>query len=226
MRAVVALLLGSVSASLAGTPTVLVTGATGGTGQLLYAQLVADTRVAQPVRALVHGNASDPAAKAKAAKALNCTQCDESEGVYYGDVTDPASMRDAMHGVTTVAIAVGAGFTLNSTLQKAIEFTGVENQVSALAGSGGSLEEKRVVLCSSMATTNPHPSPFEGGPILFWKLNAEERRGHFGDLFGGFYYAFGEGDPVSRRGGPRGSAGWAEHRARPSAGLARRVTHE
>merc|ERR1719213_954903 len=24
-----------------------------------------------------------------------------------------------------------------------------------------------------MMTTNPHPLPFEGGPVLFWKLNAE-----------------------------------------------------
>merc|ERR1712176_878472 len=33
--------------------------------------------------------------------------------------------------------------------------------------------DKRVVFLSSAATTNPHPSPFEGGPTLFWKLNAE-----------------------------------------------------
>ena len=29
------------------------------------------------------------------------------------------------------------------------------------------------VLLSSMETTNPHPNPFEGGAVLFWKLNAE-----------------------------------------------------
>ena len=39
--------------------------------------------------------------------------------------------------------------------------------------SGSALADKRVVLCSSMMTTDPHPLPFMGGPVLFWKLNAE-----------------------------------------------------
>ena len=152
-------------------PTVLVTGATGGTGKLLYAQLKADPRVAA-VRALVRPG---PGSKEKAKDALNCTACDDSEGVYYGDVTIPTTLQPAFHGVDTVAIVVGVGFGANQTVQKAVEFTGVENQVSALATADSSvaLADRRVVLCSSMATTNPHPLPFEGGSVLFWKLNAE-----------------------------------------------------
>ena len=57
-------------------------------------------------------------------------------------------------------------------------FIGVQNTVAALltkrnlATSGG-LNKLRVVLCSSMGTTAPNPSPKEGGSVLFWKLNAE-----------------------------------------------------
>jgi uncharacterized protein YbjT (DUF2867 family) len=157
-------------------PKVVVTGATGGTGQLLYAQLKADTRIGE-VRGLVHSSSN---AKEKAKKALNCSACDASEGIYYGDVTNVSTLNEAFKSVDTVAIAVGADFLSNKTLQKLIEFTGVENQVAALAASGADRDSLRVVLCSSMATTDPHPSPFEGGPILFWKLNAEAFLGNSG----------------------------------------------
>lgn len=150
-------------------PTVVVTGATGGTGRLLYSALQADPRIGE-VRALVHAG---PGAEAKAARALNCSACDASEGVYYGDVTQPASLTPAFAGADTVAIAVGATAGMNRSLQEAIEFKGVEHQTAALAASGAARGALRVVLCSSMATTNPHPLPFEGGALLFWKLNAE-----------------------------------------------------
>merc|ERR1712151_585756 len=86
-----------------------------------------------------------------------------------------------MAGVDTLAICVGVGESFNKTLMKAVEFIGVENQVAALAmHSEVNMADKRVVLLSSMATTNPHPLPFEGGPILFWKLNAEAFLGSSG----------------------------------------------
>lgn len=150
-------------------PKVVVTGATGRTGQLLYAQLRADPRVGE-VRAFCFAG---PTAVDNARKALNCTKCDASEGIFFGDVTDPATLVAPMQGMDTVAIAVGVGGTANTTLMKAVEFTGVEHQVAALATQADSVSALRVVLCSSMATTNPHPPPFEGGPVLFWKLNAE-----------------------------------------------------
>ena len=42
-----------------------------------------------------------------------------------------------MKGVSTVAITVGAGPNTSPDLQHAIEFTGVQNQVRALAAGGG-----------------------------------------------------------------------------------------
>lgn len=92
-------------------------------------------------------------------------------------MTDPVSLVAPSLGMDTVAIAVGVGETANKTLMKDVEFIGVKNQVAALATQAGAtaadVSAMRVVLCSSMATTNPHPLPFEGGPVLFWKLNAE-----------------------------------------------------
>ena len=147
--------------------TVLVTGATGRTGSLLYAKLKADPRVGT-IRALV-------TSLDKARSTLKCTKCDPSEGIYLGNVTQLSTLTAAMKGVTTVAITVGASPYSSPDLQHAIEFTGVQNQVRALAAGGGaaSAAELRVVLCSSMGTSAPSPKPQEGGSILFWKLNAE-----------------------------------------------------
>ena len=140
--------------------TVLVTGATGRTGSLLYAKLKADSRIGT-VRALV-------TSIEKARSTLKCTKCDASEGIFLGNVTQPSTLTAAMKGVSTVAIAVGAGPNTSPDLQHAIEFTGVQNQVRALAAGGGaaSAAELRVVLCSSMGTTAPNPKPHEGGDPL------------------------------------------------------------
>lgn len=165
------------AATPASSRNVLVTGATGRTGKLLYAQLKAREDIAE-VRAFVRASTD---AKEKARAALNCTSCDASEGIFYGDVTVPSTLKASMSGVDTVAITVGVGFSLNASVMKAVEFFGVENQVAALATySNVSMDDKRVVLLSSMETTNPHPLPFEGGPVLFWKLNAEASVGYSG----------------------------------------------
>jgi uncharacterized protein YbjT (DUF2867 family) len=128
----------------------LVTGAAGRTGSLVYRQLKA---AGVEVRALVRN-----ASKAKAAL------------VFVGDVTAPETLGAAFSGVRRVAIAVGASPSMNATAQRAVEFAGVEHQVAALAAAGAA---ERVVLCSSMGTTEPSPDPKTGGAILFWKLNAE-----------------------------------------------------
>ena len=109
-------------------PSVIVTGATGGTGSLLYKQLKADPRVGM-VRAFIYNTSTS---HEDAQKILNCTICDASEGIYYGDVTVPATLTPAFAGVDTVAIAVGAPGGSDEDEQKAIEFIGVENQVKAL----------------------------------------------------------------------------------------------
>jgi len=147
-------------------PRVLVTGATGRTGSALYLQLKADSRIAE-VRALVRN-------VTKARELLGCKACDESEGVFVGDVTKPETLTAASTGVDTVAIAAAVGGGASQKEMRAVEFDGVEHQVAALAQQNArALPSLRVVLCSSMGTTDPKPAPFKGGSVLFWKLNAE-----------------------------------------------------
>ena len=153
-------------------PRVIVTGATGRTGALVYANLKADPRIGE-VRALVR-NAS------KAAVVLKCSKCDESEGIYVGDVTVPASLEAAFMGMTTVAIAVGGAGTKSEKEMRTLELDGLENQIAALAKNSTSTDGLRAVLCSSGETTNPRPLPFEGGKDLFWKLNGEAFLGSSG----------------------------------------------
>ena len=159
---------GAAEETSAALPTVLVTGATGRTGSLLYKSLKASKYT---VRAYVR---SVDKAKSK----LGCNKCDASEGIYIGDVNDTAALQKAALGASVVAIAVGAGPSQTPAQQKEIEFNGVQNQVGALAQpanlkSMGGVNGLKVVLCSSMGTTQPNPDPKEGGSILFWKLNAE-----------------------------------------------------
>lgn len=148
-------------------PNVLITGATGRLGSLLYGQARASADIGS-VRAFVTN-----VTKAKAY--LNCSKCDASEGIFVGDVTDKASLAAAMAGVDAVLVAVGASPGDSADKQRAVEFGGVENTVAALYGAPGATApaSRQVVLCSSMGTTAPDPSPQEGGSILFWKLNAE-----------------------------------------------------
>ena len=151
-------------------PTVLITGATGRTGSSLYKQLVAEGNVT--VRAFVRD-------VDKARKVLGCSKCDPSEGVFIGNVSDDAALRAATLGAHAVAIAVGASGSGSQKEIEAVEFIGVQKQAAALAqpsnlaAVGGRAAGLRVVLCSSMGTTDPKPSPMEGGSVLFWKLNAE-----------------------------------------------------
>jgi len=125
------------TSELANDPRVLVTGATGRTGSALYLQLKArrtarvllrareseptpckrrsspqgltalsrrrqaDSRIAE-VRALVRN-------VTKARELLGCKACDESEGVFVGDVTKPETLTAASTGIDTVAIAAAVG---------------------------------------------------------------------------------------------------------------------
>jgi len=147
-----------------GAPVALVTGATGRTGSQLYKMLKASHAFGE-VRALV--TSID-----RAKSVLNCTKCDPSEGIFLGNVTEPTTLAPAMAGVSTVAICVGASPDDSPAMQKAVEWTGVQNQLGALANQTGSAA-KQVLLVSSMGTSSPNPSPAEGGSILFWKLQAE-----------------------------------------------------
>jgi len=161
------------------TPTVLITGATGGTGLQLFKQLKADGGF--NVRAFVRS-----AAKAK--KVLDCDKCDESEGIFLGDLTDAASVKNAMHGVDKLAITASAVFDCNGPLDPTkppcyyhdhawpadIDWNGTKTQVEALA-SLGNLAAKQVALVSSRDTMDPNSryGNLGGGHISFYKLNAE-----------------------------------------------------
>jgi uncharacterized protein YbjT (DUF2867 family) len=147
---------------------VLVTGATGRTGSLLYHEL--RRRGVSDVRAFVRDIE-------KARAVLGCVKCDESEGVYIGDVTKAKDLERAMSdgSVTTLAIAVGGSPTSSPDMQRQVEFDSVVNSLKALAlahHNNSSKNHLRVVLCSSMGT-NLTPAPSWVGDVLFWKLNAE-----------------------------------------------------
>lgn len=153
------------SADETSTRIVVVTGATGRTGALLYKALLREPHTT--TRAIVTS-----AEKARAA--LNCSACDESEGIFVANVTQLGSLSRPMRGATHVAIAVGASPSLSAAGQRAVEWEGVKNTVAALASQPSvDASQLRVVLCSSMGTTMPSPDPREGGAILFWKLQAE-----------------------------------------------------
>lgn len=123
---------------------ILVTGATGRIGFDMYKSL---KEAQQEVRAL-----SRTAEKAK--QILGCDKCDESEGIYLGDVTDKDSLANALKGADTLVIAVGAHGNEPDDVVDKIEWDGVKNQVEALVSDGK--EGKRVVLFSSMSTSKPH----------------------------------------------------------------------
>eukprot|EP00656_Telonema_subtile_P036094 TRINITY_DN4005_c0_g1_i3.p1 TRINITY_DN4005_c0_g1~~TRINITY_DN4005_c0_g1_i3.p1 ORF type:complete len:185 (+),score=36.90 TRINITY_DN4005_c0_g1_i3:216-770(+) len=130
---------------------VLVTGATGRTGSLVYTQLKA---AGFQTRALVR-NAS------KAAAELGCGACGEAEGIFEGDVTKPETLPRAMTNVSRLVIAVGA--TPKCLLgpldchyptggyPKDVDYQGTKNQVLAALAAG----VQHVVLLSSMGTTEP-----------------------------------------------------------------------
>ena len=104
------------------TGYVLVTGATGRTGRLIY-EGFKSARGANGVRALVRNLST-------AAAVLNCSACDASEGIFLADVTDPASLTPAFAGVSVVAIAIGeTNYSATEEQMEAVEYTGVMNQV-------------------------------------------------------------------------------------------------
>lgn len=161
------------------TGDVLVLGATGRTGSLLYHELKTQN---VNVRGLVRD-------VDKAREILDCTACDETEGIYQGDIRNLTSLLPAFTNVQTVAIATGVSGRGNPSPDfiKEIEFGGVQNAVRALAQdiniqSFGGVENLRVVLCSSRGTTSPPSDSGSSvfGNVLFYKLNAEAFLGSVG----------------------------------------------
>ena len=152
--------------------SVLVTGASGRTGKILYAYLKADPRIGE-VRALVYGSGTgSPAERQKAASTLNCSACDAEEGIFYGDVTAPSSLTAAFDGMDTVAITTAGGDPTNDTQTRAVELMGVENQAAALVAGTSDVRAKRLVLCSAMGTgVSPFAPQPAHGPPAFLKVS-------------------------------------------------------
>jgi len=166
---------------------VVVTGATGRLGSKLYFELrlkqqqmiqmndgstnddTTSNNIISEVRAVVRN-------RTKARTVLGCTRCDETEGIYLGDITDPNGLESVMRDgkVTALAIAAGSSPYSSKDVQRAVEFDGVVNSVRALAMKNVNNGNKapKVVLCSSMGTAGPL-GPHSMGNILHWKLNAE-----------------------------------------------------
>lgn len=155
-----------------GGAPVVVTGATGGTGVLTY-NLLKSRGVA--VRALVRNTT-------KARDRLGCTKCDESEGIFEGDVTKPDSLAGVMEGAGSLVIITSAMAVCNpfptcgypkGAFPIDIDWNGGKNQVEAFVKGAGGL--KPVILVSSMGTTEPNTGldKMGDGQILFYKLNFE-----------------------------------------------------
>lgn len=169
------------AAAAAGLPSVLVTGATGRTGSLIYLGLKS-AHPSMDVRALVRS-------VEKARRILGCDLCNASEGIYVGDVTNETTLMTPARGISTLVIAVGVDGNATEAQARSVEFGGVQKQVTAIAQPANrpgcvvgynQYCGLRTVLVSSMGTTLPAPSPAQGGTILFWKLNAEAFLGYTG----------------------------------------------
>eukprot|EP00929_Paragymnodinium_shiwhaense_P122051 TRINITY_DN94582_c0_g1_i1.p1 TRINITY_DN94582_c0_g1~~TRINITY_DN94582_c0_g1_i1.p1 ORF type:complete len:283 (+),score=98.15 TRINITY_DN94582_c0_g1_i1:87-935(+) len=167
----------TVSASVevaAGLGPVVVTGATGKTGSIVY-KLLKEQGV--EVRGFVRD-------VKKAADVLGCSKCDESEGIFVGDVSKPETLEAVMKGAESLVILTSAAPSCDKsqppkcTYPKGaypvdIDFHGGKNQVAAFAEANGA--DKQVVLVSAMGTTQPDSflDMLGKGYISFYKLNLE-----------------------------------------------------
>ena len=122
-------------------PDVLVTGATGRLGSLLYQQAKADARIGS-VRAFVTN-------VTRARATLGCQKCDPSEGIYVGDVRNPLALNAAANGVDAVLVAVGASPSDTPAVAKAIEVDGVEVDV----------DQKELAEAYAAPEPDPPPAP-------------------------------------------------------------------
>lgn len=151
---------------------VLVTGATGPTGSILY-RMLKDRGV--QVRALVRNTT-------KARNILGCQKCDTSEGIFMGDITQEDALAEASKGVASLAIvtsaipqcsAEGCGYP-EGQYPIDVDWVGGVNQVKAfVTANEGRLGH--VVLLSAISTTTPN-GPLDQigeGMIGFYKLNLE-----------------------------------------------------
>lgn len=135
--------------------TVLVAGATGGTGALIVKHL---QRQGYQVRALVRD-----VAKAK-------EQLGPDVQYLQGDVKDPATLITATSGVAAVISSIGAKGKEGPDRPEMIDYEGVRNLVDAAKAA----KVQQFVLVSSRGVTH-EDNPLNGmfGNVLIWKLKGE-----------------------------------------------------
>jgi len=156
--------------------SVLVVGATGRTGRILYNQLAQSQDF--NVRGTYYRNITN------AREVLHCGACTQAEGIFQVDVTDPLSLTAAFTGVKRVAIVAGSfpsAYPNGSTYYHPgaspidVDYHGCNNQVKAAVAAG----VEHILLVSSTGTTQPDGyldqmgSPGKQGWVLFYKLAAE-----------------------------------------------------
>eukprot|EP00971_Amphidinium_carterae_P086350 1708947-Amphidinium_carterae.1 len=157
--------------------TVVVTGATGRTGALVYKSFTsASSLLGWKVRGLVR-NAT------KAKEVLGCGDCTEKEGIFVGDITTPETLAPLMRGATVLVIATSsvprcAGGIETCTYAKGqypvdVDYHGGIRQLVAFANASKSTGH--VILISSRGTTEPDSflDKIGHGYVNFYKLNLE-----------------------------------------------------
>merc|ERR1712000_573826 len=106
----------------------------------------------------------------KARTVLGCNACDESEGIFVGDITKPDTLTRVMEGADVLVSTVGSRpkglcipFVIPCRYRKGaapedIMWKGVKNTITAFAEAGGKQKagEKHVVLISGGLTTKPN----------------------------------------------------------------------
>ena len=155
------------------TKQVLVTGATGQTGSIVYDKLEQNKNFE------VRGFARSPE---KVRELFGSTQ-----GFYFGDIKDRASLEPALEGCQALVILTSASPKMVALPQlgerpqfeyaadgmpEQVDYQGQKNQIDAAIASGVS----HIVLVGSMGGTNEnHPlNQMGNGKILIWKRKAEE----------------------------------------------------
>lgn len=166
------------SSSSASSETVLVTGATGRTGEKVYLGLQSR---GYTVRALVQN-------VTKARMYLHCTACDASEGIFEADIMKPnsAAFQAAFTDVDRVVITTGPNghwtgvpyvskYVYDGGLPKDVTFQGTKNQVEALLMLNAPSRPRHVLYTSTPFTTQPDNflDNIGKGWDTFYRLNAE-----------------------------------------------------
>ena len=171
MMVLVASLFASLFVGVSSHETILVSGATGRTGVLVYKQLKA---AGYNVRGLVRNDT-------KAKQLLDCGNCTEAEGIFVGDVTKEDSMIAAFTDVDRVVIATGAvydpatkSYFGGKTAPRDIDWKGTRSQATLLARLNPT-RPRHVLQISAAMTTTPDNflDKLGGGWDVFYKLVAE-----------------------------------------------------